>query len=146
MPPQARQSIQTIKDFFIYTIFFESVDDTDTPTGNINIQADSDFRVEKLTQHSIITSAMVNPISSNEVIPNASVLITDTGSGRQIMDGAVPMISLFGNGRVPFILGTPKIFPARATITVQLTSFELQGLTYDIRLIFIGTKIFKIRR
>ena len=131
-----------LKDFFIYGIDFPSIAAGATATDNIQIQADADFEVQKLTQTSDIAGA--TQTESTKVVPLITVLIVDAGSGRQIMNVAVAIPSLFGDGRIPFILPTPRIFAARSNITFTLVNFSA-ATTYRIRLSLIGTKLFQTK-
>ena len=129
-----------LKDFFIYGITFDSIAAGATATDNIQIQADADFETQKLTQTSDIAGAAQT--ESTKVVPLITVLIVDSGSGRQLMNEATAIPSLFGDGRIPFILPTPRIFAARSNITFTLVNFSA-ATTYRIRLSLIGTKLFQ---
>jgi hypothetical protein len=59
------------------------------------------------------------------------------------MSGAVPVVNLFGIGEIPFILPVPRIFKARSSITVAVANFSA-ATTYNLRLSFIGTKLFQM--
>jgi len=128
-----------IKEFFVYEADFASVASGASATTNINIQADSDFVLQKLTYHADIASAAVT--DSSRIIPNATVILTDTGSGRQLMESAIPIPSLFGVGELPFILPTPRLFSARATLTVVVANFDA-AVTYALKLSFMGYKLY----
>ena len=129
-----------LKDFFIYGIDFPSIVAGATATDNIQIQADADFEIQKLTQTSDIAGAAQTV--STQVVPLITVLIVDSGSGRQLMNVAVAVGSLFGDGRIPFILPTPRIIAARSNITFTMVNFSA-STTYRIRLSLIGTKLFQ---
>lgn len=135
-----RQQGVNLQDFFIYQLAFSGLAAANSATDSFTIQADSDFRWEKATYFADIAAA--GQTDSSRVVPLVTVLVTDTGSGRQLMDGAVPIPVLFGTGQIPFILHHPKVFGARATVSVTLTNFDA-AQTYNIRLAFIGTKIFR---
>jgi hypothetical protein len=139
-PNQNLTGEKILKDFFVYQEDFSAIANGATASGNINIQADSDFVVQKLTYFADIAAAVQT--DSSRVIPLVSVLVTDTGSGRNLMESALPISNLFGTGEIPFILPQPKMFLARSTITVTLANFSA-ATTYNIRLSFIGYKIFR---
>ena len=130
-----------IKDFFVYEIDFSSLANGTNDTGNIDIQADSDFIVQKLTYFADIAAAVQT--DSSRVIPLATVQITDTGSGRNLFNNAVPIPSIFGTGQIPFILPMPKLFLARSTVNFTVANFSLAS-TYNIRLSLIGYKKFRL--
>lgn len=132
-----------LKDFFVYAIDFATLAAGATATDNIQIQADADFEVQKLTYFSDIAGAAQT--LTTQVVPLITVLIVDAGSGRQLMDRAVAIPALFGDGRIPFILPTPRIFAARSNITFTLVNFSA-ATTYRTRLNLIGTKLFQTAR
>lgn len=128
------------KDYFIYEVDFASIAANASSTGQINVEADSDFVWQKACYFADVAGAQQQ--QSTREIPLCSVLITDSGSGRQLMNSAVPLTAMFGTGDLPFILPQPKIFVARSTISVQVANFSA-ATTYRIRLSFIGTKQFR---
>ena len=127
------------KDFFVYQIDFAAIAAAGVGVGNISIQADSDFRLEKTVAFAAIAAA--GQTASSLVLPLMTVLLTDTTSGRQLSSGAVPIPSMFGTATDPFIWETPHIFGARSTLTVNVTNFDAAN-TYVLRLSFIGTKLY----
>lgn len=127
------------KDFFIYTTGRFSVAPAAQATQNIAIQADADFEIVKLTAFSDLAGAAQT--RATQVVPNVNVLITDTGAGRQLMNVAVPLNSMFGTAQEPFILPIPKIIKARSNLQIVITSFEAANTDY-LTLNFIGNKIF----
>ena len=108
-------------------------------TGSVTIQADSDFMLQKLTYFADIAAAAQT--DSTRVIPLITVQITDSGSGRNIFETAIPVPSIYGTGELPFILPTPKLFSARSTINVTVANFDAAS-AYNLRLSFIGYKVF----
>lgn len=128
------------KEFYIYSSNVAALAVAAVVTDNIPIQADTDFVLEKLTFHADIAGAALT--DSSRVTPNVSILITDTGSNRQLMDASVPLTTFFGTGEIPFILPQPRVFSANSVIQVQYTSFEAVN-TPDIFLAFIGHKVYR---
>lgn len=128
-----------LKDFFIYEVDFSALAFGASSTGNINIQADSDFELQKLCYFADIAAA--SQTDDLRVIPLVTINITDSGSGRFLSSDAVPVASIFGTGQIPFILPTPKIFSARSTVSIEVANFSA-ATTYNLRLSFIGAKIF----
>ena len=130
-----------LKDFFIYAIEFTTLAAGATATGNIQIQADADFEVQKLSYFADIAGAAQTV--TTQVVPLTTVLIVDAGSGRQIMNESIAVGALFGDGRIPFILPTPRVFAARSNITFTVANFS-SATTYRLRLNLIGTKLFQV--
>ncbi|MGD9590844.1 MAG: hypothetical protein AB7Q37_18740 [Pyrinomonadaceae bacterium] len=128
------------REFFIYQQDFAGLAAGATMVGNIQIQADSDFLLRKLTYFADIAGAAQT--DSGRVIPLVSLQITDTGSGRFLMERSVPITDLFGTGELPFIIPTPKLFTARAVVSLQVSNFSA-ATDYNLRLSFIGEKLYR---
>ena len=128
------------RDFYVYeaqaTLLAVGASSNDV----INIEADSDFILQKLAYQADLNSG--DPVTdSTRVIPNVSVQLIDTGSGRQLMQQPIPIPSFFGTGQLPFILPNPRLFMRNSTIQVAFTSFENASVP-TIRLAFIGYKVY----
>ncbi len=128
------------EDFYTYNIQFEDIGAGVTQTGFIQIEADSDFLIQKLAYFSNIAGAAQTFQTID--VPLVTILIVDTGSGRQIMNNPVPVPSLFGDGRLPYILPTPKLFVKNSRINVTLFNFSSSTEYDDIWINFEGKKIF----
>ncbi len=127
------------RDFYIYEAAVVAIAVGASVNDVINIEADSDFILQKLTYSADL--AGVAQLESTRIVPNVTVQIVDTGSGRQLMQNPVPIPSFFGSGELPFILPNPRLFMRNSTIQVAFTSFEVAA-TPDIELAFIGYKIY----
>lgn len=130
------------RDFYVY----EAQTTAGTPlaagaTQNdvINIEADSDFILQKLAYQCDIAAAAFT--DSTRPIPNVTVQLVDTGSGRQLMQNPIPIPSIFGTGELPQVLTNPRKFLRNSTIQVAFTNFDAAA-AYTIRLAFIGYKIY----
>lgn len=137
-PPASPRVIA--EDFFTYNIQFEDLLVGATQIGFIQIEADSDFLIQKLAYFSNVAGAAVNVQTQD--VPLVTIVIVDTGSGRQIMNNAVPLTALFGDGRLPYILPTPKLFVKNSRINVTLSNFSAGTNYADIWINFEGKKIF----
>lgn len=132
------------RDFYIY----EAESLALAPAGNsndiINIEADSDFMLQKFAWQADIAAAAYT--DSTRPWPNVNVQLIDSGSGRQLMNNPIPITSFMGTGELPFILPNPRKFLRNSTIQIAFTSFEAGGgVTYNIRLAFIGYKIYGVQ-
>jgi len=140
MQNASRQGRQVIaRDFFVYQENFLALASGATATGSINIQADSDFLLEELTFFADIAGAAQT--SSSRVIPLVTVQISDTGSGRNLLESQVPIPSIFGTGERPFILPNPKLLAANSNLSLSVTNYDAAA-EYNLRCSLIGTKIF----
>lgn len=130
---------QKRRDFFVYPITFTGLAAGAADQGSIQIQADSDFELSKLTFFADIAAA--DQDESTRVLPLITVQITDSGTGRSMFSQPLPVPAIMGDGRIPFILPTPKIFSANASVQVAVQSFSA-ATDYNIRIALIGAKIF----
>ena len=141
--PRARPAVPAVpaklRDFFVYEIEFASLAAAASATGQIQIQADSDFEVQKLCQFSDIAAAVQT--EDSRVLPLVTIQITDSGTGRNMFSAPVPIPSLFGDGRIPFILPTTKLFSKNASVSFVVANFSA-ATTYNLKLQLIGAKIF----
>jgi hypothetical protein len=134
-------TVQYIEDFFIYGANFLALAPNVTANGGFQVQADSDFRLTKLG--AVTDVAAAGQDDSTRVFPLATMQIVDTGSGQQLFSIPIPIGAIFGNGELPFILTVPRIFKARSNIAIAIANYDA-AQTYNIRLAFIGNKIFTL--
>ena len=127
------------RDFYVYEAETIAIAVGASTNDTISIEADSDFILQKLTY--LATVGDVQSTDATRIIPNVLIQITDTGSGRQLMQDAIPVSSFFGSGMLPFILPNPRLFMRNSTIQIAYTSFETAAVD-DVRLAFIGYKIY----
>lgn len=129
------------KDFFWYTNRVLALSSA-APNGNGQIitDADSDFYCVALSYQADIAVAAIT--DSANIIPLVNVLITDSGSGKALMNNPVPIAALFGDGRRPYRLIRPRVFAAQAQINLAYTSYVAAGTTYNITLVFHGYKVY----
>lgn len=125
--------------FFTHTITFSALAAGASNSGEIKIDTDADFFWYKAAYFADIAAAAQT--DGTRVIPLVTVLVTDTGSARQLQSAATPIPSLFGTGEIPFILPAPHKFKAGSNISVDVTNFDAAA-TYNLRLQFIGFKKF----
>ena len=129
----------TRRDFYVYEAEALLIAAGGSANDVINIEADSDFIMQKLSFQADIAAAAFT--DSTRPIPNVSVQLVDTGSGRQLMQNPIPIPSMFGWGELPFVLDNPRKFLRNSTIQVAFTNFDAAA-TYNVRLAFIGYKIY----
>jgi hypothetical protein len=141
--PTSKDPKYSALDFFTYDLFLPA-GTTLAPAANVpltvNIDASADFFWLKATQHATVGNASTT--NSAIQIPECNVLITDTGTGYQLMNAQVPIYNLFGTAELPFILPVEKFFGARAQIQVQVFNVST-GTTYSsLHLSLIGLKAY----
>ena len=135
-----RRTLGVIEEPFTYTSQVLALAPAATNQDQINIQADSDF---KILAGAYIADDSQGPYTI-PALAEVSVLLTDTGSGRNLMDEAVPIPSIFGTGQLPFIWPVPKLMSARSTLQVQYTNISAAQTYAYIRLAFIGVKLYPL--
>lgn len=127
---------------FTYSIDYASLATATNINGNFTTDNDSDFIITKTTFYSA-PATTAGPTASNKIIPWLTVLLTDSGSGRNLMDGPVMVSSMFGSGELPFIWSMPYKVSGNSTITANLANITTgAGEAYVTRLQFHGVKIF----
>jgi hypothetical protein len=140
MEPARQQAQELRRDFFVYTITFDDLASGAAAQGAIQIQADSDFEMQKLTAFADIAGAVQT--DATRVLPLVTIQLQDTGTGRNLFSAPVAVPGLFGDGQIPFILPTSKWFTRNASVAVQVANFSA-ATTYDLRIYLIGSKVFK---
>jgi hypothetical protein len=120
-----------------------------TFTQGLNIQQtatvpnDADFECRRIMYH--CDAAAGQTTVSTVPVPNMTILITDGGSGRALMNQAAPLASICSDeGAEPRDLCWPKIFTRNSLITVSITNFDAAVVTNNIRITMAGRKIFSV--
>lgn len=112
-----------------------------TGQAQVIIQNDSDFECRRLAFSYTLADAAYT--SSTIPMPNWTVQLTDTGSGRNLFNNAVPLVSVANfAGGLPVDLPWPKIFGRNSTIQVNFTNFDAAVATGRVRLMMFGRKLF----
>lgn len=134
------EKVDTVRrDFYVYEAEALAILPAGSANDIINIEADSDFILQKFAFQADIAAAAYT--DATRPWPNISVQLIDSGSGRQLMQNPIPVTSFMGTGELPFILPNPRKFLRNSTIQVAFTNFDA-AITYNIRLAFIGYKIY----
>lgn len=79
---------------------------------------------------------------STRPMPNYSITINDSGSGRNLQNTPVPIGARFGAVEKPVTYLLPYLFAPAATVQVQVTNFDAAVANGDLRLAFIGQQVF----
>lgn len=127
-------------DFFTYEVDFPLIAPAASQSASFTIQAEADFLLSKLTMTADIVGAAIT--DSSAPIPLCTLLIQDTGSGRQLSNVPVPLSNMFGSGKLPFILPRQRVFLARSVVNLTLLNFSA-ATTYNVKLSFVGEKAFR---
>lgn len=105
------------------------------------ISADADFYWNATSYQADNHGSVTALTESTNPIPLITVLVTDTGSSRQLMNAAVPVPSIAGDGKRPYRLLYPRLF--RRTTSINFTFQNLDtALTLDLSLVLHGFKVY----
>lgn len=129
-------------DWYSYSCFVTDLAAAASTTTSIQIEADSDFMIEKLTQYTLTTLAEVPQFAGSSYVPDVTIMLIDTGSGRQLMNIPLPAFNIFGTAQLPFVLPKPRRLFARSTLSVQVANLNTSQSYAYIYLTFTGRKIF----
>jgi hypothetical protein len=136
--PAPPQRLHPRRDFFVYGITLTVVA-ASPATGAIQIQADSDFELQKLSFFADIGLAIQT--ADSRVLPLVTLQLTDTGTGRQVFNTPISIPAIMGDGQIPFILPTVKSFAPNSSVQVSLANYSA-ATDYNIHLALIGSKVF----
>lgn len=124
------------QEFFGYTASLASLANAASSTDQVNIEADSDFLINKL-MFAVYDAATGDLIAA----PNLTVQITDSASARNLFDEAQPITSIAGTGELPFVPPVAKLLRAKSTLTVTFANRSAATM-YNISLSLAGTKLY----
>jgi hypothetical protein len=129
------------RDFYSYT---QRVSLTGTGTAGgttsavFQIEADSYFYMNALSyQADIALGALTD---SGNIVPLVTIVIFDSGSGRQLMANPTPLNCIMGYNGAPFRLPKPRRFASTAQITATLVNYSAN--LYNISLTLSGFKVY----
>ena len=122
------------EEFFSYGTTFLALANGAALTQSIQIQADSDFELQKLT-------CFDGTPNGQGGHPLATIQLIDTGTGRQLFNTPQLIPTVFGTGELPFILPVTRLFTANSVLQVQVSN--LSGAQMDLYLSFLGAKIYR---
>lgn len=109
-------------------------------TPAIIFDNDSDFICTKAEYFVDIAGAAQT--DSTRVVPLISVLLQPGGSGRRMMQEAVPLPAVFGTGALPFIFPVRHTFVGGTTLNITLTNYSAATAYANLYLVFSGMKVY----
>lgn len=143
MPEQNRQTSPILfGTYFSYSAQFSDVDAGISQTVQVQIQADSDFKIMNMTA-ALFNSAdgAIFNIASNPIGLLVTCQLTDTGSGANLFDKSQPLINVAGTGTDPYILPMPRIMSANSQLSVAITNASTTA-NVGVYITFGGQKLF----
>lgn len=132
------------KDWFSYPLTFSSLTINVAASQNIAIDAGSDFFLTALTYTAYLAASTTALTAATRIIPGATILLTDSGSNRQLMQSAVSLPLVSGDGEWPHRMIHPRLFLRNSNIQVQITPYDASlSVGWDtLRLNFEGFRIY----
>lgn len=129
-------------DFFVYQFPVVSNLAVDANVSvSVQIQNDADFEMRSIGYFFNLADAAFT--QQTRPVPNMTLMLTDTGSGRNLFSAAVPIPTIAWNGEGSMReLPWPKIFSRNANISALVTNFDAAATTGQMYLSLIGRKIF----
>jgi hypothetical protein len=134
LPPDLRGAP---KDLFFYRIDILAVAAGAAGQGAFTVQSDSDFEV------CYLSASVTDPAAPETAVTFNGLLFTmeDSGSGRSLQNGALPLSAVVGNGTLPGYVPWPKFLDRASQFTVNVTNNQT-AQAVDVRLVFAGFKVF----
>jgi hypothetical protein len=129
-----------LTDWFTYSVSFGNIAAAGVVAQNIQIQADSSFELIKLSVSGTLHGGTA-PYSNASII-ECNLFITDSGSGRQLMNTPVPINSIAGTGQLPYILPESRIFKGNSTVQFNVTNYSSTNQYDNVTLSLGGRKLF----
>lgn len=108
--------------------------------SQINIDAGNDFYWFALSMQASLSGSAYDATSHQVVTPLVNVVITDTGSQRQLSNAPIPIQAICGDGKLPYRLLLPRLFKGNSVIQFSWTSYEA-SLTDTIELVMHGFRL-----
>jgi hypothetical protein len=151
-PSEVRQFISLVYDIpgqpvrrkiivpYAYQINFLSLAAGATSTQTLNITANADFIH---TSSAVVADiAAAAQTAGSAVIPQATILITDSGTNEQFMSAPVPLINFATKFPTSYedTHCYPRFISGRSSLTLQVTSYEAAN-TNNIRITLCGVLV-----
>ena len=127
------------RDFYSYTQRTTNLAAGATVALTYQIEADSYFYMNALSYQADLAGAALT--DSGNIVPLITLLLFDSGSGRNLMANAVPLNAIAGYNGAPFRLPKPRRFAATAQITATLVNYSA-ATAYNLSLTLSGFKVY----
>lgn len=131
------------QDWFSYPLSFLDLTALGTQTQQIQIDASADFFLSQIESFSLVHGVTTPIITQQGNQPLVTILINDSGSNRNLMQGGVPLPSVSGGGQWPHYLRHPRKFSRNSAISITLVSLDATN-AFDIYLNFEGFKTYNV--
>lgn len=128
-------------DYFSYSHEFLPKAASNEETTNFLVQNDSGFVIVK-TMGTVASNVnvFVTNISDTPKYTPFTLIWTDSGSGRDLMDRRVSYGNVIGTGERPYYWPKPKLLDPNSTFTIRLNN--LVATAFNVRITYSGFKVF----
>lgn len=127
------------EDQYTYVVPITTLVAGTSDTFNLQIEADAYFVITKMSYMADIAGAVQT--EETRVIPLVRILITDTGSGRNLMSQAVDISSIAGHEGLPFITPTARWIKPNSAVSVQFNNYSAATTYANVNLYLHGKKL-----
>lgn len=127
------------EDLYTYVTRVTALGAGITNTFNLQIEADAFFVITKLSFMADIAGAP--QLQDSRIIPLVRCLITDTGSGRNLMSQAVDISSLAGHEGLPFVTPVDRWIKPNSAINIQFSNYSAATTYANVSLYLHGKKL-----
>ncbi len=132
-------------DWYSYPLTFTGMTINVASSQNIQIDAASDFYLTAITYRAYLAASTTALTVNTTIIPGVTLLLTDGGSSRQLMQNPVDLSSIGGDGKWPHRLLYPRKFTRNSVILTQVVPYD-PSLSVDwdsLRINFEGFRIYQ---
>lgn len=137
-----RDGRRFIADHFIYKVAIATLAAAASATGQIVIEANSDFVWLKTAY--VVDIAGAAQSDSSRVIPLVRVLITDSGSGKNLQNLPIPISAMAGHEGLPQNLAFGRTFSASSSISFTFNNYSAATTYANLELSLIGYRKFYV--
>lgn len=127
------------QSFFVYVFTFNdaSIAPAATILDSITIENDAFFLLQEI--NAVVSNSGLTDIVST---PLATLQIQDTGTGRNMFQRPVSLLSVTGNGSLPFIMPVSTLFKQLSTLQATVVNYDAAETYGRIQIALIGSKVF----
>ena len=132
------RKVKVQNDFYIYRAAVADLAAGATSVDSVEVEADADFIVEKITYMCDIAGA--SQTEATRLLPLVRCQVQDTGSGRNLFNEFVDLSTFGGSGNLPFILSMPRRFSSRSTFVTTFNNYSAATTYSNVSISYIGRK------
>lgn len=128
-----------VQTFFSYPVPSVTLAAGGQDSSTVRIESATDFVWFKSVYFADVDGVTGDQIDADRIIPSIDVQIQVSGADRNLFNGFVPVPSVFGTGRIPFVLPAPMVLLANSEVRFDFQSRE-STRDLQLRLALIGLK------